>query len=102
MKIRRGITLFVSLVYLMIASSLFAHHGVPNFDMSRTVTVKGVVIDYLLINPHMEMRIKATDDTGNSVEWNVEAVESADDVAGRLQARYVQAGRYGHCDRASE
>jgi Family of unknown function (DUF6152) len=74
MKIRRGIPLLVSFVYLMIASSLFAHHGVPNFDMSRTVTVKGVVIDYLLINPHMEMRVKVIDDTGNSVEWNVEAV----------------------------
>src|SRR5271169_1021991 len=74
MKIRRGIPLLVSFVYLLIASSLFAHHGVPNFDMSRTVTVKGVVIDYLLINPHMETRVKVTDDTGNSVEWNVEAV----------------------------
>ena len=74
MKIRRGITLLVCLAFLTVASSLFAHHGVPNFDISRTVTVKGVVVDYLLINPHMEMRVKVTDDTGNSVEWNVEAV----------------------------
>jgi hypothetical protein len=74
MKIRRGIIFVFSLAFLLIASSLLAHHGVPNFDMSRTVTVKGVVMDYLLINPHMEMRVKVTDDTGNSVEWNVEAV----------------------------
>jgi hypothetical protein len=73
-KIRRGFILVVSLVSLLTASSLFAHHGVPNFDMSRTVTIKGVVIDYLLINPHMEMRVKVADDTGNSMEWNVEAV----------------------------
>jgi hypothetical protein len=59
---------------LLTAPALLAHHGVPNFDMSRTVTVKGAVIDYLLINPHMEMRVKVTDDSGSSVEWNVEAV----------------------------
>lgn len=74
MKIPRGIVFFVSLMSLLIASSVSAHHGVPNFDISRTVTVKGVVVDYLLINPHMEMRVKVTDDSGNSVDWNVEAV----------------------------
>ena len=74
MKIWRGITLLFSFVFLPIASSLLAHHGVPNVDMSRTVTIKGVVIDYLLINPHMEMRVKVADDSGNTVEWNVEGV----------------------------
>jgi hypothetical protein len=74
MKIRPGIIPVGCLVSLLIASSLYAHHGVPNFDISRTVTIKGVVTDYLLINPHMEMRVKVTDDAGSSVEWNVEAV----------------------------
>ncbi len=74
MKIWRGITLLFSFVFLPIASSLLAHHGVPNVDMSRTVTIKGVVVDYLLINPHMEMRVKVADDSGNTVEWNVEGV----------------------------
>jgi hypothetical protein len=74
MKIWRGITLLFSVVFLPIAPSLPAHHGVPNVDMSRTVTIKGVVIDYLLINPHMEMRVKVADDSGNTVEWNVEGV----------------------------
>jgi hypothetical protein len=74
MKIWRGITLLFFLVFLLIAPSLLAHHGVPNVDMSRTVTIKGVVVDYLLINPHMEMRVKVADDSGNTVEWNVEGV----------------------------
>ena len=74
MKIWRGITLLFSFVFLPIAPSLLAHHGVPNVDMSRTVTIKGVVVDYLLINPHMEMRVKVADDSGNTVEWNVEGV----------------------------
>ena len=74
MQIWRGITLLFSLVFLLIAPSLLAHHGVPNVDMSRTITIKGVVVDYLLINPHMEMRVKVADDSGNTVEWNVEGV----------------------------
>ena len=74
MRIWRKSALLVSLMILLTAPALLAHHGVPNFDMSRTVTVKGAVIDYLLINPHMEMRVKVTDDSGSSVEWNVEAV----------------------------
>jgi hypothetical protein len=74
MKIRRGITLVVSLALLLSAPFVLAHHGVPNVDMSRTVTIKGVVVDYLLINPHMEMRVKVADDSGNTLEWNVEGV----------------------------
>jgi hypothetical protein len=74
MKGWRVISFVGSLLFLLSAPSLPAHHGVPNFDMSRTVTVKGVVVDYLLINPHMEMRVRVADDSGNAVEWNVEAV----------------------------
>jgi hypothetical protein len=74
MNIWRGNFLLASIVLLLLAPSLLAHHGVPNFDMSRTVTVKGVVVDYQLINPHMEMRVKVAEDTGANVEWNVEAV----------------------------
>jgi len=74
MNIWRGTSLIALLLLVSIAPSVAAHHGVPNFDMTRTVTVKGVVVDYQLVNPHMEMKVKVTDDTGNSVEWNVEAV----------------------------
>ena len=74
MKIGRGIALIVSLALLPSASAVIAHHGVPSVDMSRTVTIKGVVVDYLLINPHMEMRVRVTDDSGSTAEWNVEGV----------------------------
>jgi uncharacterized protein DUF6152 len=76
MKIWRGITLIVSLAFLLSAPSLFAHHGVPAFDMSKVVTIKGTVIDYQLINPHMLMRVKVIGDDGNSVEWMVEGVSA--------------------------
>jgi len=74
MKIWRGIAIGVALALLLIVRPLLAHHGVPNFDMSRAVTIKGTVTDYQLINPHMEMKVKVIDDSGNAVEWNVEGV----------------------------
>jgi len=76
MKIFLGTTLGVCLALLLAAPFLRAHHGVPAFDMSKVVTIKGTVIDYQLINPHMLMRVKVIGDDGNSVEWIVEGVSA--------------------------
>jgi hypothetical protein len=53
-----------------------AHHGTSTFDMSRTTTIKGTVVDYQLINPHSELTIKVQQDDGTAVEWNVESVSA--------------------------
>ncbi len=74
MKIGRGVGFLFAIALSLAARPMLAHHGVPNFDMSRLVTIKGTVVEYQLINPHMEMRVKVTGEDGNSVEWNVEAV----------------------------
>jgi hypothetical protein len=76
MKIRRGINAVVLIAILSVAPCLLAHHGVPAFDMSKVVTIKGTIIDYQLINPHMLMRVKVIGDDGNSVEWMVESVSA--------------------------
>jgi hypothetical protein len=74
MKIGRGVAFVFAIALLMASRPLLAHHGVPGTDMSKIVTIKGTVVDYLLINPHMEMRVKVTGDDGNPVEWNIEGV----------------------------
>jgi len=76
MKIWRGTTVVVLIAFLSAAPCLLAHHGVPAFDMSKVTTIKGTVVDYQLINPHMLMRIKVVGDDGNSVEWVVESVSA--------------------------
>jgi len=76
MKIWQGIFLIVSSVLFLAAPPLRAHHGVPAYDMSKITTIKGTVVDYRLINPHMLMRVKVTGDDGNSVEWLVESVSA--------------------------
>jgi len=74
MKIIRGLALLLPFALLLLSRPVAAHHGVPNTDMSKQVTIKGTVVDYLLINPHMEMRVKVIGDDGNPVEWSVEGV----------------------------
>jgi hypothetical protein len=75
-KIGRGTAVAVLIAFLSAAPCLVAHHGVPAFDMSKVTTIKGTVVDYQLINPHMLMRIKVVGDDGNSVEWLVESVSA--------------------------
>ena len=60
----------------MISPSAKAHHGTSTFDMSRTATIKGTVVDYQLINPHSELTIKVQQEDGTTVEWNVESVSA--------------------------
>ena len=76
MKFRRVTAFIVLIASLSAAPCLLAHHGVPAFDMSKVVALKGTVIDYQLINPHMLLRVKVTGDDGNSVEWLVESVSA--------------------------
>jgi hypothetical protein len=59
---------------LLLSHPLLAHHGSANFQMDQVSTIKGTVVDYQLINPHMQIFLKVEQDGGKTVEWNVEAV----------------------------
>jgi len=51
----------------------FAHHGSRiSYDLSKTVTVKGIVKEFSYENPHIYITFEAKDDAGNPVEWVVE------------------------------
>ncbi len=51
----------------------FAHHGVSAYDVTKQITLKGVVTDFQFINPHSEVRLDVTDDSGHTVSWLCEA-----------------------------
>lgn len=77
MRTRRWALAVVAVSILLLASlPLLAHHGTASFEMAHTVTIKGTVIDYQLINPHAEITIKVLQDDGSAVEWNVESVSA--------------------------
>jgi hypothetical protein len=57
---------------LFLAGSAFAHHGAAAFDTSQTTTLKGTVVEFDFINPHCQLFINVTDDSGKVVKWNGE------------------------------
>jgi len=59
---------------LVLGSSAAAHHGVADYDMSRVTTIKGAVVEYEMVNPHMQITVEVESEGGVPVEWKVESV----------------------------
>jgi hypothetical protein len=72
--VKSGTLLGMALIVALIALPALAHHGTSAFDMTRAATIKGTVIEYRLINPHVQMTIRVTGSDGASTDWTVEAV----------------------------
>lgn len=73
MKNNRWILFGFVIGMLLVSHPLLAHHGSANFQMDQVSTIKGSVVDYELINPHVQIYLKVEQD-GKSVDWNVEGV----------------------------
>ena len=50
-----------------------AHHSATMFDMSKTVTVEGVVKKWELTNPHSWLWVEGKDTSGKVAVWGFEA-----------------------------
>lgn len=65
--------LLAVLVSLLTSRVGSAHHAFsPVYDDSRTVTIKGTLTDFKLVNPHAMMTVEVVDETGKRVPWTVE------------------------------
>ena len=73
MKKGIGYVLGTSLALLIACGPLSAHHGSSNYDMSKSVSVKGTVTQFAFINPHSAIHLEAKDDKGNVEQWLIEA-----------------------------
>jgi uncharacterized protein DUF6152 len=51
---------------------LQAHHGVAAYDMTKTVTLKGTVTQWVWANPHCVLMFDVTDDHGQVAQWSAE------------------------------
>lgn len=67
---------FLILAGLLISAvPLLAHHGAADYEKDQLVTIKGTVVDYQLINPHMMIVIRGgPEGSKEPVEWRVESV----------------------------
>ncbi len=60
-------------ILLVVCGQVSAHHGSSNYDMSKTVSVKGTITLFEFINPHSAIHLEAKDDKGNAEQWLIEA-----------------------------
>ena len=58
---------------LMLSTPAIAHHGTGiSYDMSKLVSVKGVVVKYSWSNPHSQLYFDVKDAQGNVEHWSAE------------------------------
>ena len=78
MRYRPGRLLTVLVASLALTSVVFAHHSVPGqFDMSKTMTLKGVVSKVEWINPHIYIYLDVKNDDGSTMTWALETLPTA-------------------------
>jgi hypothetical protein len=50
-----------------------AHHSAAaQYEVKKTITLKGVVREFRFVNPHSVVRLAVTDDKGKEVVWSAE------------------------------
>jgi hypothetical protein len=58
---------------LLGAGATTAHHSFsPVYDGSRSVTVAGIVTEFQFVNPHAQLTLDVTDESGKTTTWHVE------------------------------
>jgi len=72
-KNRSLYVLALGLALLLNLGQASAHHGSANYDMSKSVSVKGTVTQFDFMNPHSAIHLEAKDDKGNAEPWLIEA-----------------------------
>src|SRR5688572_24987096 len=71
---RVGVTTLIAFgVLFMMALPGVAHHSATMFDMSKTVTVEGVVTKWELTNPHSWLWVEVKETNGKLAVWGFEA-----------------------------
>jgi hypothetical protein len=63
----------VTLTLLVGCGNASAHHGSSNYDLSKSVSVKGTVTQFEFMNPHSAIHLETKDDKGNTEQWLIEA-----------------------------
>lgn len=75
--IRKNASLMLTLLamasFLLAGAPAFAHHGsAQSFDVSKTITLTGVVTNFAWINPHSHIYFDAKDPHGAILHWDCE------------------------------
>ncbi len=50
----------------------YAHHSMTMFDMTKQVTISGVVKEFQYVNPHSWLIVEASNEDGTTTNWGFE------------------------------
>lgn len=68
----RSAIVFLIFGFSIISSPVFAHHGNAAYDYEKTITIKGVVTEWIFANPHSLVKVDVTDEKGTVQHWVLE------------------------------
>jgi hypothetical protein len=54
---------------LLVSVPVLAHHGRSNYDVTQTVTLKGIVSEFEWVNPHALIHFDVTDENAKVEKW---------------------------------
>jgi Family of unknown function (DUF6152) len=75
---RYRLSLLVVAMGIAASATLLAHHSVPGqFDMSKPVTLKGVITKIDWINPHIYVHLDVKDGSGTTSTWALATLPTA-------------------------
>jgi hypothetical protein len=78
MRYRLGSLLVAAAVAVTAAATLVAHHPVPGqFDVSKPVTLKGVISKVDWINPHIYIHLDVKESNGTTNTWALATLPTA-------------------------
>ncbi len=64
--------LLLPLGLLLVSASVTAHHGNSAYDETARVPIKGVVTEFVWVNPHSQIYLDVKDKNGKVVHWGIE------------------------------
>lgn len=73
----RNQTAALIIALLPISPAAMAHHSGAMFDQSITMTLEGTVSQFNWANPHVYIFVNTTDESGQTVEWELETDSTA-------------------------
>ena len=73
MKARATIFLAVLVGFFVLSIPVMAHHGGAAYENGNKITLKGTIAYFDWSNPHTQVHLDVTDESGNLVHWNFES-----------------------------
>jgi len=61
----------------LLVPPLRAHHGSSDYDAKNLKTFKGTVTEYYWASPHCQIFLDVKDDSGKTVNWDIETLAPA-------------------------